>query len=242
MEKTANINKTNKLIIKQKRKTYLGFLMVFLASFCTALFLPVNDIFKGIASVPAIGALIGTVYQILKDQAAFDRQLDLQRKQQLYNLAVTSHMANVAFDKHVEFCEKYMREVHETVFPLFQKGPTQEALNHAANLYSLRGEYAAWLTQNISSALLPFEQALRKLGSKAYLVEALRGSGDDERKEAIREMSDLLYGLDLEGKSVNADENIAIESIKSKVRKILGIEELTQIREMVIQEVTKLEL
>jgi hypothetical protein len=35
-------------------------------------------------------------------------------------------MANVAFDKHSEFCEKYMKEVHETLKTLFIIGEAHE--------------------------------------------------------------------------------------------------------------------
>ena len=36
-----------------------------------------------------------------------------REKQQLFDLGVTSHMANVAFDKHVEFSEKYISTMQE---------------------------------------------------------------------------------------------------------------------------------
>ncbi|MEM9216993.1 MAG: hypothetical protein AAGD25_21920 [Cyanobacteria bacterium P01_F01_bin.150] len=236
----------SKILTNQKTRTYLGIASVFLASVIVTAYLPIDAVFKGIASLPAVSALAGALFQIFRDQAAYEKQLKLQQKQQYYNLAVTSHMANVAFDKHVEFCEKYMTEVHEAIFTLFREGPTQEVLNHTKKFYRLRSEYAAWLTQDISSQLLPFEETLRRLGSRAYLVKALTDKGyaerqlsaneNDQREKAIAEMWSLFEVLDLEKKQEIPDENLAIESIKTRVREILGIEELTKIRNLVIQE------
>lgn len=73
-------------------KTYLGLLAVFIGSFGCAYFLPINEAFKGIATTPAIGALLVAIYQILKDQAAFERQDYLQRQQQIFNLGATSQL------------------------------------------------------------------------------------------------------------------------------------------------------
>jgi len=66
---------------------------VFIASFGCAYLLPINQVFKSIATTPAIAALVAVIYQILKDQAAFERQDYLQRQQQIFNLGATSHMA-----------------------------------------------------------------------------------------------------------------------------------------------------
>ena len=233
-------------VLRQKILTCSGFSIVFIASISAVVLLPISETFKGLISIPSVGALIGALWQIFRDQAAFDKQLELQRKQQFYNLAVTSHMANVAFDKHVEFCEKYMKEVHDTVSTLFREGPTPEALKHAASFYTLRSDYAAWITEDIASGLLPFEQVLRRLGSKVHLVDVLNkeynqgniltDKVETQRRQAIEEMHSLFGDiLNIENK-VEVNQDIAVESIKTKIRKILGIEELTKIRELVIQE------
>ena len=46
-------------------------------------------------------------------------------------------MAHTAFDKHVLFSEKYIAEVHKALVTLFRPGPTEEALRHAAALYTV---------------------------------------------------------------------------------------------------------
>lgn len=246
MKKTLSIDQAKALMTQQTNKTYLYLMIAFAVSLITALVLPLNDIFKGIASLPAIGALISIIYQILKDQAAFERQLKLQRKQQFYNTAVTSNIANIAFNKHIEFCEKYMTELRETVITLIKEGPCENALNHANKLYTLRCDYSLWLTNKIDSDLFPFEQALRKIGAKAHLIESLRTSNDSTKKEkrleAIEDMYELFIQLNIENLNGEIDENVAVESVKRKLRTILGIEELTFIRDKVIQEVIDLDL
>lgn len=57
---------------------------------------------------PWCGAIVTVLYQLLRDQAAHARALELQERQQLFNLGVASHMANVAFDKHIHFSEQYI--------------------------------------------------------------------------------------------------------------------------------------
>ena len=63
-----------------KTKTY-GFLVgVFFVSLGISLALPINEIFKGIASTPAIAALFAVIYQLLRDNAAHEKQQLLQQQ------------------------------------------------------------------------------------------------------------------------------------------------------------------
>lgn len=137
-------------------KLYISLGVVFLLSVLGTVYLPMDEIFKGIFATPALIAMIGALFQLARDNAAHERKLDLQRKQQIFNLGATSHMANVTFDKHVEFCEKYMEEVDSAIGTLYRKGTTKEALPHANSLYALRREYSAWLTEGIGIQLSPF--------------------------------------------------------------------------------------
>lgn len=222
--------------MKHTAKTYLGLAIVFLGSVVVTLLLPIDEVFKGVAAIPGIGSLIIALYQLFRDQASYEKQIALQQQQQFFNLGVTSHMANIAFDKHVEFCEKYMAEVHLTMFTLFQRGPTEKVSEHAAKLYLLRQEYAAWITAEISTNLDPFQNALSKLGSQARLVDAMKN--ENTTQKILLEMYDTFDNImDLKKKDrdkINPD--IAVENIKTRIRSILGIEELTLIREKVIKE------
>ena len=126
------------ILMKYSRGIYIGLAVVFFASFAAAYLLPIGQLLKTIMATPAAVALVAAVYQILKDQAEFERITFLQRQQQIFNLGATSHMANLAFDKHAEFCEKYMSEVHQIVTDLRVRSSNADAINeHFMNLREL---------------------------------------------------------------------------------------------------------
>ena len=146
-------------------KTYLGLAAVFGLSSVVYALLPSTDLLKELSAVPLVGSLLGALWQILRDQAAHERQLFLQDAQNRFSLGATSHMAAVAFDKHVQFCEEYVAEVHKTLHTLFREGPTEQVFPHSRALYGIQQKYSVWLTQKIEASLEQFESALRKIGA-----------------------------------------------------------------------------
>ena len=147
-------------------------------------------------------------------------------------------MATVAFDKHVEFCEKYMAEVHETVNTLFMDGPSTAALNHSNAFFKVGRDYSAWIPKKIALQLKPFEYAVRRIGTRSGFAEDLADDSKDKSK-AISESYDVfrkVMGLD-DIKAEDSDKKnvIAEENVKEKIRSILGINELTEIRLFIIK-------
>jgi len=223
-------------------KIYISLGLILLFSFGAALYFPTDDLLKGVFASPGILALFGALYQIFRDQNAHERNLEIQKRQQIFNLGATSHMANVAFDKHVEFCEKYMKEVHDTVLTLFREGPTAKAMEHANLFHLLRQEYAAWLTDDINNELFPFEQALRSLGADEHFIESTRTSekhGEVRTKKINHVFDEFKKLLTLE-EGADPDPEIAVEAVKKKVRNILDIEDLVQLRKSLITEAKKI--
>ena len=220
-------------------KIYLALAAVFLASAITTWLLPISDVLKGVMALPGIGALVGALIQIFRDSSEYERKKYLQLDQQIFHLGANSHMSTVAFDKHVEFCELYMAEVHETIGTLFREGPTKQAMDCAGKLFGLKRNYAAWIPKSISLKLEPFENALHKIGALTHLVGAL-GRGDaEERSKAIDESYNLFTGVMGLGKlketAPDQKKEIAIENVKEEVRSILGINELFEIRNFIIK-------
>ena len=216
-------------------KFYLVLLAVAVVSFGTAWLLPVPEIFKGFTAVPGIGALLAVAVQILRDRIAYEREKELQRKQQFFNLGVMSHMASVAFDKHVEFCEKYIGQMSEDLDKLFAEGPTPEALSVADKLRKIRSEFRTWLTKDIVDKILPYEKALREIGASARLEEHLPVG--EKRTSVIDKMFDVfsdVTGIKKEENGINKD--IAPEIIINHLQTVLGIQELTELRQKVIKE------
>jgi hypothetical protein len=215
---------------------WVGIAIVVGVSLGVTFFAPINDEYKGIASLPGVAGLAASLFQLVRDHAAHQRNLELQQEQQLFNLGATSHMANSVFDKHVEFCEKYLAEVHQTVVTLTKEGPTKEALEHAGNLYFLRVEYTAWITPDMDEKLMPFEKAVRNIGAKSGLINALSGteSRDETRTKALEEMYDVFSNLMGIGKVIVKDEDATVVEVKNRVREILQVNQLVLIREYLI--------
>lgn len=124
-------------------------------------------------------------------------------------------MANVTFDKHIEFCEMYMEEVHKTVSTLFRDGPTEVALSHAGRFNDLRQDYAAWITNDINEQLFPFEQALRELGSAKGFINSTTDTPEyaEQRKQAIKAAWDQNGTPLVKGKKVTGFSNSEEEAV-----------------------------
>ncbi len=207
-------------------------------------FAPISEQYKGIAALPSVGGLAAALFQLIRDSSLHRRNIELQNERQLFNLGATSHMANTVFDKHVEFCEKYLVEVHQLVVTLTREGPTQIALDHAGNLYRLRIDYTAWITPEIDEKLIPFEKAVRTIGANAHLVKALAGEEDSDgtRSKARRDMVDIFKSLMDIGEVKVKDEDATVVEVKNRIREILQVNELVAIREYLIHKAASMQV
>ncbi len=124
---------------------------------------------RAIAPLPAILSLLGALYQLSRDEAQHTKRLAVQRDQQFFDLGITSHMADVAFDKHVAFCEEYVAELHVTLQTMWREAESKLVIDHTNNLIAIRRKHAVRLTSEIEKQLDPIDLALRKLGSTAWL-------------------------------------------------------------------------
>ncbi|WP_318442103.1 hypothetical protein [Photobacterium leiognathi] len=74
---------------------------------------------------------------------------DLQKNENDFNIAASSHMSTVIFDKHVEFVELYYSNVLEVFSEIIESGNDYDKLSKlvgSRGLRSLRLKYAVWLT------------------------------------------------------------------------------------------------
>jgi hypothetical protein len=195
-----------------------------------------GNITRGIAVVPAAVALIGATFQLLRDQLGHDRAVALQVAQMSFSIGATSHMATVAFDKHVVFAEEYVAETQRSLAALFQSGPAEEALNHAAKLYDVRRRSALWLTPELDAKLERFESALQEIGASADFVDVARDHAD--RHDVIERMHKLF--AEVTGMKIWHDQPIspdrAITTAIQILRRMLGIEELTHLRQQLVSQ------
>jgi len=201
---------------------YIVSVAVLMVSFSSAYFLPIESIYKSLVAMPGIGALFLTLYKSLKDEW-------LQNKQQDFILGTASHMAQVAYDKHVIFCEEYIERVERGRQELFTEGVSRNALNIGRELVNIRQKHAAWLTKEIEDSLKPFEQALIMIGAKNNLIGMLEIG--EQRNKVIQEVY-RAFGLVLghETSLTEEEANLHIDKVIEIIRDILGINTLTKLR------------
>lgn len=208
---------------------YLISATVFLASFAATWLLQVPDIFKGIASLPGTGALVYILVQLYRDRRFYERSIELLQRQQDFALGTASHMANVAYDKHIFFCEAYINRTINILGELFQSGPAKNASNFASDLMSIRKKHATWLTTEIESKLISFESAIRKIGLGMQRLENLPVG---KRRSQLVEQIFKSFGIVISEEKPSTEEEgeIAATRIIDHLRGLLGIKELTELR------------
>jgi hypothetical protein len=196
--------------------------------------LPHGELLRDLAAVPIVASCVAIIIQLARDQAAHDRTRTLMDYQNQFALAASSHMAEVAFDKHVQFCEEYVKEVQDTLVTLFHHSATEKLFDHTRELSRIQSKYAVWLTPKIEDELEQFETALRKMGTTASL---LRSNGQEhvppERvTDLYKTLADVMgrqfFPNGWEGQPMN--DEIAIARVIQRLRSILGTEQLTSIR------------
>lgn len=222
-----------------KQRTYLGIIGVFLVSATVVALSKDISFLQGLAAIPLVGSLVSLLVQFLRDEAAHQRTLLLQDAQNQFILGASSHMANVAFDKHAEFSEDYVEEAQKALVTLLREGPSEEVLKHASTLYQIRNEYIVWLTPEVEDSLDPFEAALRTIGANAGYVKAIReqpGEGE-ARQKAINEMYNTFAKVmgfhEWQGKKLTNE--LAVTALVRKLRSVLGTEELTRMRGAIVK-------
>lgn len=197
------------------------------------------SVFADLASVPAILALFGALFQLARDSLAYDRATRLEEDKNRFTIGAMSHMATVAFDKHVEFSERYTTAVNMALRTLFRHGPNKSVLEDADKLFFVRMQWNLWLTPKMEIELLKFEGALRTIGANAGLLAELRV--EEDRSEPIRKAYGTFAAImgweEWRGEKVTTD--VAAEKIIEGLRKILGIEELTVLRTSLVAKAIK---
>lgn len=214
--------------------------LVFALSLGTAFVLPTADILRWVSGAPALVALIGVVLQIFRDHAQHEKTLVIQRDQQHFILGVTSHMANVAFDRHVDFCEKYITQMQETLSTLFHEGPTRKCLELSAKLADTRLSFRTWLTSDIQNKILPFENALTKIAGMHIELEGLPVG--DKRTQVVEAMHNTfadILGLSRHEGRGESDEAVVAGRIMNHLQDILGVKQLVRLRIALVDEAVK---
>lgn len=215
---------------------YVVLAAVFVACTSAAYVLPATNILAAVTGNVGVLALVGALFQLFRDQAAHEKSIALTRDDQQFQVGVTSHMANVVFDKHVVFCEEYMAKVRETVETLIRNHATLESVGHANALYATRLKHAAWVTTDMSARLSGFEDAVRRIGAMANFVETTRESPQyaEQRAKAIEFVYAEFQRILPQHFGQPMVDGVSSESIEGRVREMLGIEALVDLRQKMV--------
>lgn len=205
---------------------YLGLAVVFACSLVATLLLPVGNFVTATAIAPGVAALFGALWQIFRDHEAYNRQIELQGRDHFFNLSITSHMADVTFDKHVAFSEEYLKRVHDGVGEMFRDGPSKDARKIATDLSVIHRKHAPWVTADMLEKLKPFEDALWKIGINAMIDDPKR---IDEMYALFSEVLGIKWRDNKDKPESRADQ------ILFHLQDVLGITELTRLRRAVVK-------
>lgn len=164
-----------------------------------------------------------------------ERAMLTQQLEHAFSVGSSSHMANVAFDKHVNFCEAYAAELRKTLAGLLDHKRRSEAFDQAKRLTALRQAQALWLTKQMEAPLEKIERKLRWIGG-GHLIADESGAPEAERNEVRQKISELfieVLGEEL-GREPESDE-ISIGNIVRGLGRVLGVDDLTQLRQKILR-------
>lgn len=225
---------------KNSKKTLSAIGVVFAITIVTYVLVDDAEFINWYFSIPAVGSLVSALFVLIKDYLAYERELLLQDRKNQFVVGASSHMANVAFDKHAEFAEKYVKEAQQALRTLFREGPTKDLLPHAAKLHSIQDEYVVWLTVSIEEQIDKFESAIRQIGAAAHLERQIHDTpGREERVAAMYKTFAEVVGAKTMGSDQwngeKLSEDRAVSMLIRRLRAVLGSEELTLLRGAIMQ-------
>ena len=218
--------------------TYAGIAVVFILSMFVVLSTRgISEIISEFAGIPLVGSLVYALFLMMRDQASHERALLALDRQNNFVLGASSHMANVAFDKYVEFCEEYVHEAQEALSTLFRYGPCEDMLTHAGKLYRIQQKHALWITAKIEQDIEPFQTEPQKIGADASYVSSKADKlSQEQRDRYINQMYTALAKVtgmkEWEGEKLT--DELAVSSQIRLLRSILGTEELNEIRHFLV--------
>lgn len=213
-------------------------LLIAAVAFLALSFSEVSPAIEALIALPGAGGLLLALWELVKASIEHAHRIEEQSAGNAFALSATSHMAEVAFDKHVEFSEKYVAKANEGLWILFREGPTPKALQIASELYDVRRTYILWETENVADFLNKFEKALREIGASEHYLQHL--AVGPKRSELIRSIyATFKRVVDLSSLPTSPTPEVAVTHIIRRLQDHLGISELTSLRRYYLEEAVK---
>jgi hypothetical protein len=195
------------------------------------------ELIRYFGSVPFLLGATGAIYSVSRDEAERTFKLDLQRAEHTFTVAATSHMAIVLFDKHVDFCEKYIAKFNQLVDAMIADGYSVKGLPFILEMRGVRREYLLWLDESMTSKLERFESAVVGMTvSNNTHHEILRTRELEEGEEAFLDhaFNTLVKLLGLSDE-LEPDKESSYHKVISHLQGILMVSELTELRRRLVK-------
>jgi hypothetical protein len=209
-------------------REYCVLTVVCLASFLLAYFLPTTELLKGMLGFPAVAALFSGLWTLFRDNEAHRKNLEIEQQKQIFNLSVTSHMAEVAFDRYIKFCEEYMQRLMQGLDELIVEKERYE--HYSFELKNIRSNHAIWISAEINAELHECEEVWRKYGFCCRTAKETQGDLQNKFSGKASELFDVIHGVGESGGVTTYEKTISI------IQGVLGITELTKLRTSLISQ------
>ena len=140
-------------------------------------------------------------------ELAHARAVLLSDRQNIFSMGATSHMAVIAFDKHIGFCEEYLEVTTKALQRISMAPSTPQEPLDLSGFFLVRQKWSLWLTDGIEGRLDTFESTIKAIAAGTPLVDDAGNAMSNERS-----VKTLIAGL----------------------RQLLATEELTALRSELI--------
>lgn len=197
-----------------------------------------RPVLQYLAAIPFLSGLLTALGEVIKMEWERQNRAKETASQNAFVLSAASHMSQVAFDKHVQFCEKYVAAVNSGLRAMMEEGPGPQASKLGGTLVNIRLEYVLWQTSDVVSFLHRFEKVLIEIGATDHMLRSYP-AGDHRTKmvEEVFKKFSAVFGL---GKiPEGATEDVVAENIINKLRDHLGISDLTRLRKHYLDEAVR---
>jgi len=222
------------------RTRYFCLLFAAVVSAAVVLLTPSSSaLLQAVWAAPGVVALVGAVFQLMRDQDAQLRAIDLQGLANGFHVAAQSHMAKAVFDKHIAFAEEYASAVMAAVDTLFRDGPT-EKMTDISSLQEVRRKYLLWISSDLAGQLNSFQNALVEMGSSIRLWRSSeqRDTLPPDLIERAFAQFDALIGRTANEAPTGDMEARSYLHVLSTLQELLGVEALTELRRKAISAAT----
>ena len=217
-------------------RTYFYLVLLLLICVGVALVIPSSaPFFRGLAMVPAIGAVAGAVFMVLQKELDYQRQLQRDSMANGFHIAAQSHMAKAVFDKHIAFAEAYTEATLKAYWSLLENGPSSKAMDIAL-LRTAREQHRLWIAPELGAQLDIFERNLVDVGARMSVWERTGGAGlPSDYWDRTYALFGHVTGMD---PIVKADVPAGAQSVQmvlGHLQGLLGIAELTGLRDKAVK-------